>query len=185
MKGTTGIPTRYTSNNIKYLEKLEVRKDRKPLDTPRGVHEYLDSLFNKYFGWKGRSEGLFVWSHKLTMPRQTYLVFPIGKYRYVYSDDVPDLFAILADNIFLYTDKELEKLTHIGSRGIPKEKWNDAVKDKERQEKLEKLVKTYKSKGLKELSSKSMSPIEVMIDCKEYYLRDIQFSNLIMDRLLR
>jgi hypothetical protein len=41
-----------------------IRKNRKPLDTPLQIHNYWNNLFQKKFGWKVRSEGVFVWAVK-------------------------------------------------------------------------------------------------------------------------
>lgn len=177
MKGTTGFPVRYTSRpSIKYIEKLKTRKDRKPLDTPIEVHDYLDDLFKKYHGWKARSEGIFVWSHKISNPGNTYLVFPIGKYSYLYNKDIDDLYTTLDEEIF-----SLEVDMY-----IPKYKWVDYLDNKEVKEDLTKIVKNYKSKGLKSLASETSksSLIEVMINCKEYYLVERRYEDIILDKLL-
>ena len=77
------------------MGKFKVRKNRKPKDTPVKVHEEFDKIFKEQFGWKARSEGLLT-----TGDRQVagsygtiYQVFPIGKFRFVWSKNVHDLYG--------------------------------------------------------------------------------------------
>ena len=68
--------------------KKETRRDRKPLDTIDEYHEAMDGWFLKNYGWRARSENsLFVYGRKI---KDDYYVFPIGKFKFVWSSRVKD-----------------------------------------------------------------------------------------------
>jgi hypothetical protein len=78
--------------------KKTTRKDRKPRDTPLLIHNIVDDILSKKFGWKPRSEGVFCvisgesyhgWHHML----------PVGKFSYVWSPKIEDLTKELACDI--------------------------------------------------------------------------------------
>ena len=75
--------------------KFKVRKNRKPLDTPIDVHKELDAIFKKHFGWKSRSEGLLATGDKTVAGSYgvPFQIFPIGKFRFVWSKNVHDLYG--------------------------------------------------------------------------------------------
>lgn len=78
-----------------YGGKFTVRKARKPLDTPLDVHKEFDKIFKKHFGWKSRSEGLLTTGDKKVAGSYgtPYKIFPIGKFRFVWSENVHDLYG--------------------------------------------------------------------------------------------
>lgn len=83
------------------MEKFTPRKNRKPRDMPKYLHDYLDMVFKSEFGWRVRSEGVFVSSDK-SMAKDfsesgddAYLFFPIGRYKYVWSPVVKDIYTWL------------------------------------------------------------------------------------------
>ncbi len=72
----------------------KVRKHRKPSDTPIKIHEYWDKIFQKKFGWKPRSQSLFVWADKSFKYKDFIrLVFPLGNYKALWSPWIYDLYA--------------------------------------------------------------------------------------------
>jgi hypothetical protein len=93
----------------------KVRTNREPTDMPLDIHYEIDESFYKKFGWKPRSEGMFVF------PRQawafgygtgTYLVFPVRYQGLVWSPVIGDLYLHRKnwkDFIDTYTDKNLCK----------------------------------------------------------------------------
>lgn len=93
-----------------------VRKNRKPQDLSMQDHKFFGEKLKERFGWNPRSEGLFVVADKsgaLVHGSGTYIVFPVGFKRFIYSPDVIDLFYIIKRNknweqiINSYTDKNL------------------------------------------------------------------------------
>ena len=97
IKDTGGFLYRSTNRSLggKIYQKVKSRKDRRPVDTPRNIHNWADQAFKKRFGWKARSEGVFT----ATRPAMTkgygmdlYLVFPLNGYKYVWSKEHYDFF---------------------------------------------------------------------------------------------
>jgi hypothetical protein len=95
------------------------RTNRRPKDMDTGLHNIFDEAFNSMFGWYARSEGVFTTSNKSVAGNygKPYIFVPEGRYRYVWSDDVDDLYG-RADDLNLhmidsdqawYDDFELEQ----------------------------------------------------------------------------
>ncbi len=116
-----------------------VRTDRRPADTVKETHERNDKLFNRVYGWKPRSSGLFVnggvgiaTSYGFGEP---FLVFPIGKYIFLWSNTIQDLYAT---SNRIESDKKLTDM----------------------------IRKSYSDKNIcRAISSQN----EIMISCKSYY----------------
>jgi hypothetical protein len=128
-----------------------VRNDRRPRVVSGDLHKVLDDCFKKHFGWKARSEGVFSGSEDISsswgMP---YIIFPIGKFDYVYTIDPMGVFwEVLTD----FESLDLEKM--VDPDVIVKEIC-DAVKF------------DYHNKGLESVL-KSKESFESIIKCKEYY----------------
>jgi hypothetical protein len=71
-----------------------VRKDRKPRLVDKELHKRIGKLSKKLFGWNIREEGVFT-TISYSIARhwgQPIIVFPIGKFKYVWSDNVEDLY---------------------------------------------------------------------------------------------
>jgi len=86
---------RGSEENIDRIKRIKPRKDRRPKDMPEELHETFDDLFHKKFGWYVRSEGVFVTGDKVLSASYgtPYLFFPIGKYKYVWSSKIMDLYT--------------------------------------------------------------------------------------------
>lgn len=112
----------------------------------QSVHDKLDGLFYKKFGWKVRSEGVFCTGRKseTLMYGITYIIFPKGQFKFVWSPDVLDLYTWTKG--------------HISSR-----KGGSKVPD------FESVVDTYRDDNL---SYAIKEGNEVALKCKEYYLID-------------
>lgn len=106
--GTHKILFRGSNKPVKDIARIKPRKDRKPFDTSEYVHRILDNEFKKKFGWKARSEGVFTTASEYITGQygKSYLFFPIGKYKYVYSLKIRDLYL---NTYFILTDEELIK----------------------------------------------------------------------------
>jgi hypothetical protein len=83
---------------IEYYE-LTTRTDRKPSDTPPSASKIMDDWFNREFGVRARSAGMFCFGdnrHGMGAVGQygePYAVFPIGDFKFVWSKDVSDLYS--------------------------------------------------------------------------------------------
>jgi len=108
-------------NNVNFF-KGKVRTNRKPKDTPVEYHNYIDKLFNNKFGWKARSNVIFctsVLSAAEEYGYVVYMIFPIGKYKYLWNPKIDDLYNDVfeeeyilpedADDIMDFDNYELEQ----------------------------------------------------------------------------
>jgi len=82
-------------NDKRDIIKRKVRKDRYPKDTPPVVHEALDEIFDKEFGWKARSNAVFCTGdyNQAKEYGNVYMIFPVGKYKLLYNRNIKDLYA--------------------------------------------------------------------------------------------
>lgn len=74
--------------------KRAVRSDRVPKNTWDEASEVVDTYFLDKFGWRPRSEGLFVTGSYSRADQYgiVYLIFPIGQFNFLWSPNVPDLY---------------------------------------------------------------------------------------------
>lgn len=75
--------------------------NRKPTDTPQVVHDFIDQWFEQNFGCKFRSTGMFATGEQSSASYYgfPYKVFPIGRFKYVWSPNVKDLYGRLQNRI--------------------------------------------------------------------------------------
>lgn len=145
------------------LTKLNLRKDRRPVDTSAKMHDYFDDIFNRHFGFKGRSNALFCTGSAYTAEDwgQPYMVFPIGKFKFIYSHTINDLFDW----------HRSANHSHI--------KWNklyiDGVLDDEPL-----FASLYTNKNL---AAGIRSNNEIMLNCKEYYLLHVGHKRDALDKI--
>ena len=139
------------------LIRVKSRIDRRPTDTPKHLHDLMDELFKKHYGWKARSEGVFVTKYLLDASSygKVTLFFPIGDYKYLWSKKVDDLYEQIRIQI---TEKIL-------ARGIYTRELLPKHITPEFKEMLEDIIKTYTSKDF----NKSIEE-ECMFKVKDYYL---------------
>ncbi|KFZ25794.1 MAG: hypothetical protein KQ78_01999 [Candidatus Izimaplasma bacterium HR2] len=81
------------------------RTDRRPKDTPYEWHVTFDEYFNNEFGWNARSEGLFCTGRYDTASGygdSVYIIFPIGRYKYIWSENISDLYTKIEDGGYEY-----------------------------------------------------------------------------------
>ena len=84
--------------HIKGIKKIDPRSDRRPTDTPGWAHKMLDGAFKKKFGWNARSEGVFATRsiNNAEVYGVAYEFYPIGKFKYVWSPRIDDLYDALS-----------------------------------------------------------------------------------------
>ena len=140
--------------------KKTVRKDRRPIDTARELSKVIDDWFEDEKGIRARSEAVFCFGEAARKIAYEYgtlaVVLPIGKFTYVWSPDVPDLF----DDVIrgrLQTDQGEIKPAYLDSRG------------KVDVETVHNLLNSlhYTINGFDKAVGDS---VEIMIDCDEYYV---------------
>lgn len=170
--------------------KEAVRKDRKPRDTPIQIHDATNKYFGKKYGFKARSQGMFAKGGEpngggdVSEYGYRYAVFPIGKYKYLWSPDVEDLIneidAQWAISV-MFTEPEYQKDT-LEIMGVKKMSFNDRSKirddlmkgkmTKKLVPQLEKVIKDrlndfmYTKENLHQALEYEH---EIMFDCKKYW----------------
>lgn len=120
-----------------------IRKDRQPTDTPEEIHDYVDNLFDEKFGIKARSSTLFCMANPTISKGYgtPYLIFPIGKYKLIWSSDIEDFFGDVVEDMMMEDMYDNDKI-------------EDAIKTYEMTEKIPVDVSAN---------------TEIMLYCKEYY----------------
>jgi len=142
----------------------KVRKNRRPSDTSEGLTKVYDDLFNKRFGWKPRTNSIFCSGNVYDIPRygNPYFIFPIGKYKYLWSPDIDDMYSSS------YTNSVIDTITlrnDIPYGDIDDIKDNTPKRDIIIKSLDNKIISTYTDKNLDKALSGSN---EIMINCKEY-----------------
>jgi len=136
-----------------------VRKDRKPMDTVGPLHKIIDDWFEDHMGIRARSEAVFCFGEAARETAYTYgqvcVVLPIGKFTYVWSPKVSDLFNDVIMNKM--QDGRNIKKEYIGSDGKPDE---DVIYAE-----LDELGYTING-----LDKAVADAVEIMIDCDDYYV---------------
>lgn len=91
------------------INSIKPRRDRYSKDIPEILHEHFDEIFKAKFGWGARSEGVFCTS-KESMAKSyghSSFFFPAGKYQYLWSPNIDDLYAKVEGGLDDYTDYDL------------------------------------------------------------------------------
>lgn len=163
LKEAKGYPLYRGTNKTNDKGKAIPRKDRKPLDTPKPIHDYLDEYFVDNFGWKARSEAIFC-SNNYGVAEDygsnVWAVYPADGYKYVYDPKIVDLANYLFENGVSYGKFQSSG----GLAGIPSGKdipykylIKNAMENANYTNKnISKLFKQYKGS-------------EIMLKCKYYY----------------
>jgi hypothetical protein len=151
-RGISELPTQ-SKEIIDNVYKVLTRKNRKPADMPNEIHIVINKKFKEKFGWQPRTEGVFTSfdSDIAYKYGNSYYFFPIGKYKYIYSDVVHDLYEYFQDNyhkeFFYYFKKNAkEKILDV---------WNVAWRleyEKSHGENTPKGVWFYKGKNTNEFN---------------------------------
>ena len=111
LRGVKQLLLRGVSSGVMPSRNYEIntiRKDRKPRLVSKELHDLMGKYSKKKFGWNIRKEGLFTSKSKNDVRSwgTTVIVFPIGKFKYVWSNDVDTLYGYYDD--YLYIDITFE-----------------------------------------------------------------------------
>jgi len=82
--------------------KFSIRKNREPLDTCITMHKILNKIFKKYTKIKARSETVFGIPNKNTSKvyGKPYILIPVGKFDYIWSKEIDDLYNYIEIKFF-------------------------------------------------------------------------------------
>lgn len=164
-KGSDGFLIRQTKMIQGKYEVKKTRINREPTDTPEFIHKKLDDYLKDKFGWRARSNALFCWSSAVLtspsikkMPQSFGLVFPIGKFEFVWSSEIRDVYLEMEKFAKKYTDQSpMTELQDLDETQL-EEVWEEFRKSG--------LLESYTNKNLQRaLKSRS----EIMIRTGEYY----------------
>lgn len=138
-----------------------VRKDRKPRNTNTELSRRIDNWFRRKFDWAPRAEGVFVFGEEGRFSTSAYgvnqcVVFPVGKFSYVWSPKVDDLYTEIPSKIF----------NDVSGRWGPAATYDN---DRFSQEKFDEYMESLGYTNNKIEKGAKMGA-EIMIDCDEILL---------------
>ena len=137
---------------------------------PKHLHDLFDYEFNKKFGWKARSEGVFITNNRkdTLVYGNPYIFIPQHPFRFLYSTEIKDLYSDVSGENSIFLDfLEVAILNDDDEMiDILSQDYND--KDiKTKQEIINNIMNTYKNNNIKLAIDYKH---EIMFDCNEYYL---------------
>ena len=165
-----------TNEEIDNLDiyKKTVRTDRKALDSNSYVMEVFDDIFEKKFGVRPRSCGVFTTKkYEITSAYgMRYIFVPIGDYEYYWNPNCIDLYTnINTKNWYKeFSKPDTIKAPEPHKPGLIRRFYNFITNNdlkKEVYSSMMKLVNGYKNTDLEDNTNQ-----EIMFICKEYYLLD-------------
>ena len=159
-------------------------KHREPRTTSIEAHTVLDNVFNEEFGWKARSEGVFVdQNFGNEYGSGLYLFFPRGDFDYLWSPKVEDLLSYVEYSLYDFTYKSyLEDISNgdhiyydyakgeedeIDRGGDKTNVKSESEWELAREKYFRSIVQTYRVDGV---PSKERRSNEIMFNVDQYYL---------------
>lgn len=142
---------------------LTPRSDRRPLDTPKPIHDYMDDWFKKKFGWKARTEGVFCSNDYTTASEygsRIFAIYPFDGYKYIFDPKIEDLATHLSNNYVGYMA--------FGTTGTLKTINYDRKKTFGELLEIAMNKAKFTDKNIIKLL-KSVDDAEIMLKCKHYY----------------
>ena len=176
------------------IKEINHKWNRDPVDTPSHIHEVLNKEFKISFGWNARN-GVFCYfktarKHQLSgYGAETYMLFPIGEFEYLWSPKIYDLFGDYEMEMTGYyvpedviEDDWLEHLD--GKKGTEEEyetffNMRQEIYEEDFFEELKRIVKTYLSHGLCNCDQTR----EISIKCDKYFLISDEYFEQIQKRI--
>jgi hypothetical protein len=166
-----GLLFRSSNKTVKNILKVNPRTDRKPLNVNIGVHNEMDKIFKGRFGWKARSEGVFVSAdaNQIDIYGTVYLFFPIGEYKFIWSPEVFDFYDEQENFMYLVYPEEISVDNDYSEEDI------DYIKSE-----IEEKINSYTDKNLNKAIKRRN---EIMFKCSSYYLVNVKYENIIINKL--
>ena len=150
----------------------KVRQNRKPVDNSKDVHRYFDKVLYEMFGWRARSNSLFC-TGSISQTGdygEPYVIFPIGKYNYLHSDVIFDLYLDLiklpSHLINILKKYDLDKIINWMDIFDKKFRKNNDITEKDVINIVKDICALYKKNAGIDKAAKSLK--EVMMHCNEY-----------------
>lgn len=186
MRGMRGI-----SNGF---DIVTAQKNRQPKDTPRWIHDKIDDTFEDLLDIRPRSTGTFC-SGDYDMARNyghdNYIIFPIGKFDFIWSKTVRDLYITLAASKaenYMY-----DKVEQDGKKLYTKSEWDNYKYDgKSTNDELIRVYNEYVHDTIERdyelngsLDDAITSGKEIMVVCDRYYAINNKLSKALMPLILK
>jgi hypothetical protein len=153
------------------MQHTQVRMDRRPKDTNLILHNYTDDYLEKKFGWRPRGQGVFTTGNRgqAVSYGNLFSVWPVGDYKYLWSDDVRDLFNNFRTALQL-SSGEMKSAAKV----------HRALQDDDNgKRKIQKLLNTFQDTNLRKAV---VSGNEVILGCKSYYLVNAHHNKYVSSR---
>ena len=157
-----GFDRYYSKFNGPDIGTYTPHKDRKPMDTPLEVHRAIDKEFNKIFGWKPRSQGVFTsvgdFEKMRFLPGRYGVFFPVGDFKAIYnsSGKIHDFYVWFRDQAYDYFN---------GGN------WRSAGKKDKNMFMLNRIIPVIKSEYSNDLNKLTKTTrTEIMFKCNKYHL---------------
>jgi hypothetical protein len=174
------------NKNVSVYTTLKPRQDREPRDTLYSIHRAFDNSFQKKFGWKARSEGVFVVGNKILARTygKPWIFIPLGKFKYIWSPTISDLYFNLVQPIVEgYPTFEIEDLfERIGLSEDDFKYWTNLEyepNDKVIQDIIDTIVnKLYMDNKIDE-AIVYHDRVEIMVKCNEYLIVEESYGYII------
>lgn len=164
---STGSPVFRGMKGTSVVMRKKVRTERNPKDTSFTEHYIIDKAFEREFGWKARSNSLFVTSSLVAAQGYGFLklIFPIGPVKYIWSPEISDLYMYVKI-------QPVRDAWGVDAGPIPDDEMKfymdnpDQLIKRASEAELKRVITSkYKTKGLPQ----SYSSSEIMINCSEYW----------------
>jgi hypothetical protein len=174
-----GVNWKSNFPNGKDFFKRERRTDRRPLSTSPKAHAILDKVFERVFGWKVRSSGVFAScdisdAHYYGAGERTYYFFPCDKWTYLWSPIVKDSIELDVDRSLGQLEFDGIKVTYaadidtFGKNPEADKKWGDDM--------VKVVKRIYKNNDIDSYFKRKST--EIMINCDYYYMINVKNSNI-------
>lgn len=139
---------------------VDVKKDRRPLDTQLELHHALDDWFLDNFGFRARSNAVFASGSEnfALVYGDLYAIYPIGDFEYVWSPRIKD--TLLLDQ---EANHLLARIEQKSGTKFDKEEWLEQKAN---------IIIDLLEKGRysdTNLKAAIASGSEIMIHCDKYY----------------
>jgi hypothetical protein len=157
--------------------------NRTPKDTPKDYHKMADDFFAEEFGWRARSQGVFVsGSRKMAeLFGRLHIIVPIGYFHFLWSPKISDM----TKSVFNYVDSHIaDGIQNKGEeKGLSPQEIDKLVLQGFKTDILEKAQYTDEN-----LKKGIQSENEIMLRCESYIAiqmpdraRDIDFIEAIFE----
>lgn len=103
LRGVVNLTSEISPNIYKKIP----RTDRKPKDSNPESHEIIDKIFEKKFGWRPRTEGVFAITSPVNAAYygSVCVFLPANGYKYIWSPKYKDLYSNFLNDIEMYLEE--------------------------------------------------------------------------------